>query len=79
MAESEEDMSDFEYIIVGDTEKYKECLVYICGVSEGRAKEVLDRIKSNPTENDKAITNSHVNLRIKEVEAKSCWWRHDCD
>lgn len=79
MAESEEDMSGFEYIIVGDTEKYKECLVYICGVSEGRAKEVLDRIKSNPTENDKAITNSHANLRIKEVEAKSCWWRHGCD
>ena len=32
-----------EYIIVGDTAEYKECLVYTCGKSKERAKEVLSR------------------------------------
>ena len=77
MAESEEDMS--EYIIVGDTEKYKDCLVCLCGTQPDRAKEILDRMINNPNENDKAISEGHTNLRIKEVEEKSCWWNYNCD
>ena len=68
-----------EYIIVGDTERNKDCLIYICGLSEDRAKEVLDRMINNPTENDKAISKGHTNLRIKEVKEENCWWRHGCD
>ena len=63
-----------EYIIVGDTEKCKDCLVCPCGVSLDRAKEILDRMINNPTENDKALSEGHTNLRIKEVPKESCWW-----
>ena len=68
-----------EYIIVGDTEKYKDCLVCLCGVSLDRAKEILDRMINNPTESDKVISKGHTNLRIKEVSEKSCWWNYGLD
>lgn len=68
-----------EYIIVGDTEKYKDCLVCPCGASLDRAKEILDRMINNPTENDKVITKGHTNLRIKEVPEESCWWNNSLD
>ena len=68
-----------EYIIVGDKERYKDFLVCTCGVSLDRAKEILDRMINNPTENDKAITNGHTNLRIKEVPEESCWWNNSLD
>ena len=69
-------MSD--YIIVGDTAKYKECLVYICGTKDN-AKKVLERMLNNPNANDKRIIEGHTNLRIKEVPRESCWWRDGCD
>ena len=68
-----------EYIIVGDTEKYKDCLVCPCGVSLDRAKGILDRMINNPTENDKALSEGHTNLRIKEVPEESCWWNDSLD
>lgn len=50
-----EEMADIEYIIVGDTERNKGCLVFTCGESKGRAEEILKRITTSPTENDKRI------------------------
>ena len=44
-----------EYIIVGDTEKYKDCLVCPCGVSLDRAKGILDRM---------------INIAIKDYKRK---------
>lgn len=67
-------MSEFEYVIVGDTENYKGCIVYVCGVSEDRANEVLYRMMNNPTENDKVISKGHRNLRIERVPKEDCWW-----
>lgn len=67
-------MSDFEYTIVGDTKKYKGCLVCVCKGSEDMAKEVLDRMINNPTEDDKAMSKGHTNLRIKKVPKEDCWW-----
>ena len=71
-------MSEHEYIIVGDTEKYGECLVYVCGTKEN-AENVLEKILTNPTENDLRVMQGHTNLRVKEVKEDSCWWRHGCD
>lgn len=68
-----------EYIIVGDTKKYKNCLVCLCGCSFERAQEVLNRMLNDPTEDDKRIIDGHTNLRIKEVEKKHCWWNDGCD
>lgn len=65
---------DNEYVIVGDTDIHKECLVYVCGSSEQRAKQILERMLNNPNENDEALKKGHSNLRIKLVPKKCCWW-----
>lgn len=69
-------MSDF--IIVGDTETYKECLIYIC-YTEKNAENILNRMLNNPDETDKKFIKIYNNFRIKEVPEKDCWWRHRCD
>ena len=68
-----------EYIIVGDTEKYEECLIYTCGMFLENAKKTLIRLLTNPTERDKRLIAGHTNLRIKEVEDKDCWWKYYTD
>jgi hypothetical protein len=67
-------MEKTEFVIIGDTAKYKDCLVGLAGTDRACAEEVLDRMVNNPTENDKAISKGHYNLRIKEVASKDCWW-----
>lgn len=61
-----------EYIIIGDTEKYKDCLVYTCGKNKEHAEKVLAEILANPTADDTLAR--HSNFRIKEVEEKDQWW-----
>ena len=67
-----------DYVIAGDTERYNDCLVCVCGTFE-RATEVLNRMLNNPTENDKRLIQGHHNLRIEEVPEKNCWWHGNCD
>ena len=62
------------YIIVGDTDKYKECLVVTCGGDEEHAEKVLDRMLNNPTEQDKKTMEGYSNLRIEKIEQTDCWW-----
>lgn len=69
-------MSDFEYIIIGDTEQFKDCILYVCGKDKEKAEESLQRMLNSPTDNDKYITEGHYNLRVKEVPKSKCWW-HD--
>lgn len=69
-------MSDF--IIIGDTDKYKECLIYTCGNKEN-AEKILYRMLNNPNENDKKVMKGHYNFKIKEVPEEDCWWWHNCD
>ena len=68
-----------EYIIVGDTEEYKGCLVYVGFHSQESAEQVIQRILTNPTENDKRVTKGHSNLRVKEVNSEDCWWNYGTD
>ena len=68
-----------EYIIVGDTDNYKDCLVAICGACKEHAETVLERMKENPTDNDKLITKGHTNLRIEEITPEYCWWNDILD
>jgi hypothetical protein len=63
-----------EYIIVGDTDKYKDCLIYTCGKSLEHARNVLDQMLNNPDENDLKSMEGHYNIRIKEVQSKDGWW-----
>ncbi len=68
-----------EYIIVGDTEEYKGCLVCLCGNEYDHAKDVLHRMLNNPNPNDKMLKKGCTNLRIKEVVSEDCWWHYGCD
>lgn len=70
---------DVEYIIVGDTEKFNDCLVYVIGKSIEDAERVLNRMLNNPTDNDKKLIKDHTNLRIKKVNSEDCWWNKDYD
>ena len=68
-----------DYIIKGDTEQFKDCLVYVAGKTYKDAKEVLNRMLNNPTKNDKNLIKGHTNLRVEFVEEKYCWWNENCD
>lgn len=68
-----------EYIIIGDTVKFKGCLVYVCGTSRPHTEKVLHRMLTDPTERDKEILQTHSNLRVKEVPADDCWWNFGTD
>lgn len=63
-----------EYIIVGDTKKYGTCLIYTCGANKAHAEKVLERMLTNPTEQDKEELKSHTNLRVEPVPEKDQWW-----
>ncbi len=62
-----------EYIIIGDTEKFDGCLITVSGSKE-QAERDLERMTTNPNDNDKALMKGHKNLRIKAVAEKDCWW-----
>lgn len=65
-----------DYVIVGDTERFDDCLICVAGKSKESAEETLNRMMTNPTENGKKLMDGHRNLRIKEVPAEKCWWRN---
>ena len=67
-----------DYVIVGDTEMFEDCLICIGGTYED-AEKTLNRMLNNPNENDKRLMAGHTNLRIKLAEEKDCWWHGNCD
>lgn len=67
-----------DYIIIGDTEKYKDCLIYTCGTFDN-AKRVLHRMLENPKDEDKRVMETHYNIRIEAVPKHDCWWHVNCD
>ena len=68
-----------EYIIVGDTDNYKDCLIYTCGVNKETAEKCLQRMLNNPDEQDSKILKTHSNIRIKSVKREDCWWNYCTD
>ena len=54
------------WMIIGDTEKHKGCLVTICYGDKAFADATLDRMKNNPTKDDLKLAEGHTNLRISE-------------
>ena len=68
-----------EYIIVGDTENYEGCLVFVGFKTLESAEQVIQRVLNNPTEDDKRVIESHRNLRVKEVNSEDCWWNYYTD
>lgn len=68
-----------KYIIVGDTDKYKDCLICVCGSSEEIADKTLQRMVNTPTDNDKKLIAGHHNLRVLITHEDGCWWQNNCD
>lgn len=69
-----------QYVIVGDTEQYKECLVCVLYASN---KEIADKrfveILSSKIEREKYSIPKYSNLKVVEVKDKDCWWFDGCD
>lgn len=58
------------FIIVGDTEKYKGCLVQaFVGNSWTR-----DKVESQIEKLDKRVVGDCVNLRVEETSPEQEWW-----
>lgn len=72
-------MNGKEYTIVGDSGTSKACLIYACGPDKEFAEKVLEKMLTNPDENDLAVMKDLTNLRVKEVDSKDCWWNENCD
>ena len=68
-----------EYIIVGDTKQYDSCLIYVCGKSKEGAEKAVRRMLTNPDKHDIQAMKGHTNIRVKEVEDKTCWWNDYLD
>lgn len=67
-----------DYVIVGDSGKYKECLVLVCGSKES-AEESLNKMLTDPDEYDKIRMKDHSNFKIKFVPSNECWWHGNLD
>lgn len=67
-----------DYVIIGDTDEYGACLVRVCGTLNN-AEDTLERMLTNPNDNDKALMQGHYNFRIEEVPEIDCWWQRNCD
>ena len=68
-----------EYVIVGDTESYKNCLICVCGGNKAHAEQTIDRILNNPTEYDQMMIKGHTNIRLEKCERENGWWHWGCD
>lgn len=63
-----------EYIIVGDTERYKECLVFTCGKNKEHAESVLHKILTNPSKEEAFVIRNMKNLKVIVANGGDCWW-----
>ena len=63
-----------EYVIVGDTERFNDCLVTVVKGDMQRAEEKLEQMLTAPTPNDKILIGNCKNLRIKESKSEKAWW-----
>lgn len=63
-----------QYTIVGDTAKYKDCLIYVLCGDLAHAKQTLKRMLTNPNKDDLRVMEGHSNIRIAEVEDSKAWW-----
>ena len=69
-----------QYVVVGDTEQYKECLALIlCAKNKEEADAAFNRMLTNPTEHEERELAKFTNLQVKEIPDKKCWWLHGCD
>lgn len=64
------------YVIVGDTERCKGCLViaFKGNWTREKAEDELQRLLVSTDEMDKRAIAGHTNLRVKSTEPEKEWW-----
>lgn len=62
-----------EYIIVGNTTQYQNCLIAVCGVSKAYANDCLKQYQINPEYKD------YTNIHIEETDINDSWWKYEYD
>lgn len=61
------------YIIIGDSGKFKDCLVKVLyAQSAEQAQTMFQRFLNDPTERCK---KDHKNFRLKPTKKEDEWWR----
>lgn len=63
-----------EYIIVGDTDSFKDCLITVVHGDRQFAEKTLESMLYSPTKDDLILMQGHKNIRIKEVVEEDQWW-----
>ena len=58
--------------IRGDSGNYKDCLIYVAGNTQEEAEKLLERMLSNPTEEESKRLAEHTNIRV--AEEKKPWY-----
>lgn len=64
------------YAIVGDTEKYKGCLVIALkgNWTRDKAEARLQELLASTDEMDKRAIAGHTNIRVRATEPENEWW-----
>lgn len=74
MSEELREEEGYEFIIVGDTERFNDCLITPCGKKLDRAKEVLQKCIDQSDENLVRLCRGHSNFRIERIKSADAWW-----
>lgn len=62
------------WIIVGDTDKYKDCLIKVCYGDRKFAEATLERMLNNPDEHDLKCMEGAHNFRVQSTKPEEEWW-----
>lgn len=63
------------YIIIGDTEKYSDCLVQVLNTSDrDEAEQRLQKFVDGTDYNTMRLKEGHTNFRIEWVKPEDEWW-----
>lgn len=62
-----DDSAEYEYIIIGDTDQFKDCLICLAGRDGSHAEQI--RLGVITSQSDR-----YSNIRVKKVKSSECWW-----
>ena len=58
--------------IRGDSENYKDCLLWVAGNTKEEAEKILEKILANPDKYQKEKLEQYTNIRV--AEEKNPWY-----
>lgn len=61
-----------DYVIIGDSKDFKDCLIRVCGPDKEYAEKILKEVLANPND-----TKMYTNIRLNIVY--DGWWHYGTD